>query len=52
MFSYDDPKSYAAKGKFITSNDLLGFSMWDITGDYNDLLVDALWKGAGVSSDC
>jgi chitinase len=51
MISYDDPTSYAAKGKFITANDLLGFSMWDITGDYNNLLVDAILQGAGVT-DC
>jgi chitinase len=42
MVSYDDPQSFAAKGKFISQNDLLGFYMWDVTGDYNDLLVDAI----------
>lgn len=52
MVSYDDPTSFAAKGKFIADNDLLGFAMWDITGDYNDLLVDAITKGAGVTDDC
>lgn len=52
MVSYDDPTSFAAKGKFIVDNKLLGFSMWDITGDSNDLLVDALTQAAGVSTDC
>lgn len=41
MFSYDDATSYAAKGRFITENRLLGFSMWDINGD-NDVLVNAI----------
>lgn len=52
MISYDDPTSFTAKGKFIADNDLLGFSMWDITGDYKDLLVDAITTGAGVTDDC
>jgi len=51
MVSYDDPESFAAKGEFIIQNNLLGFSMWDITGDHNDLLVDAITSGAGVT-DC
>lgn len=52
MVSYDDPTSFAAKGNFIIQNNLLGFSMWDYTGDYNSILVDALTKAAGVSDDC
>lgn len=52
MVSYDDPTSYAAKGQFIVQNDLLGFFMWDVTGDSNDLIVDAITKGAGVTDDC
>jgi chitinase len=52
MVSYDDPQSFAAKGDFIVANDLLGFSMWDITGDKNDVLVDAISKAAGVTHDC
>jgi chitinase len=52
MVSYDDPQSFTAKGQFIASNDLLGFAMWDASGDYMDLLVDAISTGAGVTSDC
>lgn len=52
MVSYDDPRSFAAKGNFIVQNDLLGFSMWDVTGDYNNLLVNALTTAAGVTDDC
>jgi len=51
MVSYDDPQSFAAKGEFIVQNNLLGFSMWEITGDHNDLLVDSITSGAGVT-DC
>jgi len=50
--SYDDTKSFAAKGQFIVDNDLLGFYMWEITGDSNDLLVDAILTGAAVTTDC
>lgn len=52
MVSYDDPQSFTAKGQFIADNELLGFAMWDFTGDSNDLLVDAITSGAGVTSDC
>ena len=52
MVSYDDPESFAAKGKFIVQNNLVGFSMWDMAGDYNDLLVDSLTTAAGVTNDC
>lgn len=52
MVSYDDPQSFAAKGKFIVQNNLLGFSMWEITGDHNDLLIDSLTTAAGVTDDC
>lgn len=52
MVSYDDPQSYEAKGKFIADNNLLGFYMWDITGDSGDLLVDAMFTGAGVTDEC
>jgi len=50
MVSYDDPESFAEKGKFIVKNNLLGFSMWDITGDYKDLLIDSLTTAAGVNN--
>lgn len=52
MVSYDDPQSFAAKGKFIAQNNLLGFAMWEITGDHNDRLIDSLINAAGVTNDC
>ena len=51
MYSYDDPQSFAAKGDYIIQNNLLGFAMWDSTGDYNGLLVNSLTSAAGVT-DC
>lgn len=52
MVSYDNPQSFAAKGNFIVQNNLLGFAMWEITGDYDDLLIDSLTTAAGVTDDC
>lgn len=53
MVSYDDPQSFAAKGKFIIENTLLGFAMWETTGDSKDLLIDSLTTAAGVTQgDC
>lgn len=51
MVSYDDPQSFAAKGKFIIEQGLYGYAMWDIGGDYNNLLVDSIATAAGVT-DC
>jgi len=44
---FDDAKSFAAKGKFISTKGLRGFSMWEAGGDYNDILLDAIRDGAG-----
>jgi len=49
MVSYDDPTSFAAKGKFILDNKLAGFAMWDATGDSNDLLLDSISEALGIS---
>jgi len=51
MVSYDDPQSFKAKGEFIIKKNLLGFAMWETTGDHNGLLVDAITTAAGVT-DC
>lgn len=49
MVSYDDPESFAAKGDFIIQQKLLGFAMWDVTGDSNGLLIDSITTAAGVT---
>ncbi|KAI0071537.1 glycoside hydrolase [Panus rudis PR-1116 ss-1] len=48
MVSYDDPKSFAAKGKFIVDSGLRGFAMWEAAGDKNDLLLDSIRSSMGV----
>lgn len=39
--SYDDAESFAAKGHFINTQGLLGFTMWEAGGDYQDILLDS-----------
>ncbi|KAJ7154746.1 glycoside hydrolase family 18 protein [Mycena filopes] len=52
MISYDDADSFAAKGKFIMSQNLAGFAVWDVTGDSNDtILLDALHTAMGLELD-
>ncbi|KXN92316.1 Chitinase A1 [Leucoagaricus sp. SymC.cos] len=47
MVSYDNAESFAAKGKFIQSKGLRGFSIWETGGDYNNILVNAIRKAVG-----
>ncbi|KAG6830483.1 hypothetical protein H0H92_000490 [Tricholoma furcatifolium] len=42
LVSYDNAQSFGDKGKFITSKGLKGFAMYDATGDYNNILLDAI----------
>ena len=48
MVSYDDTRSFAAKGQFINDAGLLGFAMWEAAGDYNDMLLDAISDAIGI----
>ncbi|KAF7334280.1 Glycoside hydrolase family 18 protein [Mycena sanguinolenta] len=52
MVSYDDATSFAAKGRFINDQGLLGFAVWDVTGDQNDILLDSLHEAMGIEQDC
>jgi chitinase len=52
MISYDDARSFAAKGNYISSNGLLGFAVWHVAGDYNDILLDAISDAMGVDQIC
>ncbi|KAI1788086.1 endochitinase [Ganoderma leucocontextum] len=45
MVSYDDVKSFEAKGMFVKAMKLGGFAVWEAAGDYNDLLLDAILDG-------
>lgn len=42
----------AMKGSFINSSELLGFSLWDISGDSDNILVDAIGDPIGLSQGC
>ncbi|KAI0027943.1 glycoside hydrolase superfamily, partial [Vararia minispora EC-137] len=46
--SYDDPQSFAAKGKFVVQNGLAGFGMYEAADDTNDALLDAIRGGMGL----
>ncbi|OAX38595.1 glycoside hydrolase family 18 protein [Rhizopogon vinicolor AM-OR11-026] len=47
MISYDNAKSFDAKGKYIKDTGLRGFAMWETGGDYNNILLNAISKGVG-----
>ncbi|KAJ7639210.1 chitinase [Roridomyces roridus] len=47
MISFDNAKSFAAKGKFIKSQALAGFAVWEAGGDSNNVLVDSIREAAG-----
>jgi len=47
MVSYDDDSRIAAKGKYIESTGLAGFSMWETGGDSHDILLDAINSAMG-----
>ncbi|KAJ6629448.1 glycoside hydrolase superfamily [Mycena sp. CBHHK59/15] len=42
LISYDDQRSFAAKGSFVRANGLAGFSMWEVGGDPKGVLLDAI----------
>ncbi|KAJ6532717.1 glycoside hydrolase family 18 protein [Mycena vulgaris] len=52
MVSYDDADSFAAKGRFINDRGLLGFAVWDVTGDQNDILLNSLHQAMGIEPVC
>ncbi|TLD20773.1 hypothetical protein PspLS_08665 [Pyricularia sp. CBS 133598] len=48
--SYDDVKSLTVKGKYITDNKLAGFSVWELGGDYKDIVVNAMRSSVGLKA--
>lgn len=44
LISYDDPQSFTAKGQYIAQAGLRGFSLYEVGGDHNGLLVNAISK--------
>lgn len=51
MISYDNAQSYAAKGEFIKTLGLKGFAMWEVAGDYDDILVDSIRAASGMPEE-
>ncbi|KAI0808117.1 chitinase [Fomes fomentarius] len=49
LVSFDDPLSFAAKGAFIKEQKLRGFAMWESGGDSDNLLLNAIRRGAGIA---
>ncbi|KAG1737910.1 glycoside hydrolase family 18 protein [Suillus paluster] len=47
MVSFDNTKSFAAKGHYIKKTGLRGFTMWEAGGDYNDMLLESITKATG-----
>jgi len=47
MVSFDDAKSFEAKGQFIEDQGLRGFMMWQANSDYKDILIDSIRQGGG-----
>ncbi|KAF9650142.1 chitinase [Thelephora ganbajun] len=47
MVSFDDAKSFKAKGEFIKNYGLRGYAMWEAASDHNDILIDSIRKGGG-----
>jgi len=48
MVSYDGPKSFAFKGKYIAEAALAGLAIWEAGGDYHDTLLDAVRRRSGM----
>lgn len=49
LVSFDDPLSFAAKGACLKGQKLRGFAMWESGGDSDNLLLDAIRRGAGIA---
>ena len=48
MISYDNARSFAAKGRFIQDEGIRGFAMWHAVGDYENILVDSIIEAMDV----
>ncbi|CAN8104490.1 unnamed protein product [Discula destructiva] len=46
--SYDDARSFEAKGKFIAENGLKGFALFETGGDYNNILMNSIRAAVGL----
>ncbi|KAG6850901.1 hypothetical protein H0H93_006727 [Arthromyces matolae] len=48
MVSYDNTKSFAAKGAFIKKHNLRGFAMWEAGGDHQNILLNSIRDSMGL----
>ncbi|KAG2146300.1 glycoside hydrolase family 18 protein [Suillus clintonianus] len=42
MVAYDNAESFTAKGNFIKQAGIAGFALWEMGGDYNNILLNAI----------
>ncbi|KAF7305831.1 Chitinase [Mycena chlorophos] len=42
LISYVDPRTFGVRGAFVRANGLAGFSMWEVGGDPDGVLLDAI----------
>lgn len=47
MVSFDNARSFEAKGEFIGNYSLRGYAMWETAGDYHDILIDSTREAGG-----
>ena len=47
MVSYDNEKSFKAKGALIEAEGLGGYAMWEVAGDKHNILVKSIREGGG-----
>ena len=47
MVSFDNARSFEAKGEFIRNYGLRGYAMWEAAGDYHNILIDSIREGGG-----
>lgn len=48
MISFDDHRTFYAKGRYVKLTGLHGFSMWEEGSDYNNILLDAIRSGMSL----
>jgi len=47
MVSFDNARSFKAKGEFVKNYGLGGYAMWEAAADYKDILIDSIREGGG-----
>lgn len=54
MYTYDDPESFYLKARFIKDNQLRGFSVNEVGGDFDGILHDVILSDTGFTAavDC